>query len=615
MSMSDREVDSESDAPEEVTFQEVCNKMKEIGKVQRENKARVVREGKERRRKWAEKLTARSLPKEESRRDEEETETHEESQLTKECYQMKLSKFLQNRRFICRKVFTSDSEDEKVEKKPATKKRKSKKSGLEPVILKDIPPPQCVQNSLEFLKKRKMQVPRSSAVLNNSNQALRLLSTSGLLNIENQIRHHPTDEEFRHRYLYNMMVADSDALRRQTFGNLRIHDYVFRSIGGHPVVIAGILCLHGQSLCVKEGHIYSLAASGDLLYTGSESKNIRVWKNQKEFSSFKSNSGLVKAIVIADELIFSGHQDGKIRIWKVSRKDPSLHKRIGALPTFKAKVKSSLNPSNYVEVKKHRNAIWIKHTDAISCLSLSEDKSLLYSASWDRTFKVWRISDSKCLESINSHDDAVNSIVAGFDGLVFTGSADGSVKVWRRQTEEKGTKHILSQTLLKQECAVTALAINPSATVLYCGSSDGQVNFWERDKFLSHGGVLRGHKLAVLCLATVGNLVLSGSADNNICVWRKEGGGHVSLSVLIGHRGPVKCLAIEEKETHWQGDDTQYIVYSGSTDKSVKIWRVAAQAPPTKPPPAQQHQHQQVDTTHGRVSLWSRASPLKIVIG
>lgn len=38
------------------------------------------------------------------------------------------------------------------------------------------------------------------------------------------------------------------------------------------------------SLVREEGHIYSLAASGDLLYTGSDSKNIRVWKNQREFS-------------------------------------------------------------------------------------------------------------------------------------------------------------------------------------------------------------------------------------------------------------------------------------------------------------------------------------------
>ncbi|KAK6129037.1 hypothetical protein DH2020_037202 [Rehmannia glutinosa] len=342
------------------------------------------------------------------------------------------------------------------------------------------------------------------------------------------------------------------------------------------------------SLVREEGHIYSLAAAGDLLYTGSDSKNIRVWKNQKEFSGFKSNSGLVKAIIIAGERIFSGHQDGKIRVWKVSKKDPSVHKRIGTLPTFKDTVKSSFNPNKYVEVRKSRNAIWIKHVDAISSLSLSEDKSLLYSASWDKTIKIWRVSDSKCLESISAHDDAVNSVVAGFDGLVFTGSADGSVKVWRREMQGKGTKHFFSQTLLKQECAITALAVDSAATILYSGSSDGLVNFWERDNFLSHGGVLRGHKLAVLCLATGGNLLFSGSADTNICVWRREDGlGHVCLSILSGHSGPVKCLAVEEdKETRSQGGGRQYMVYSGSLDKSVKIWRVSGQAAPIHSPSA-----------------------------
>lgn len=63
------------------------------------------------------------------------------------------------------------------------------------------------------------------------------------------------------------------------------------------------------SLVRKQGYIYSLAISGNLLYTGFDSKNIRVWKNQKEFFGFKSNSGLVKAIVIANEIIFMGHQD------------------------------------------------------------------------------------------------------------------------------------------------------------------------------------------------------------------------------------------------------------------------------------------------------------------
>lgn len=341
------------------------------------------------------------------------------------------------------------------------------------------------------------------------------------------------------------------------------------------------------SLVRKEGHIYSLAASKDLLYTGSESKSIRVWKDQKEFAGFKSNSGFVKAIIIAGERIFSGHQDGKIRIWKPSEKDPSFHKRVGTMPTFKAKIKSSFNPNNYIEDRRHRNAIWFMHTDAISCLALSEDKSLLYSASWDKTVKVWRIVDSKCLESIHAHDDAVNSIVAACDGYVFTGSADGTVKVWRRQMQGKKTKHLLTQTLLNQECAVTALAVDPSAKYLYCGSSDGLVNFWECGTFLCHGGVLRGHKLAVLCVAAAGELVFTGSADTNICVWRRDGGEHVCLSVLTEHSGPVKCLAVEEERgPNWRGSGGRhYTVYSGSIDKSVKIWKVTRVAAAPRAPP------------------------------
>lgn len=342
------------------------------------------------------------------------------------------------------------------------------------------------------------------------------------------------------------------------------------------------------SLVREEGHIYSLAASGDLLYTGSDSKNIRVWKNQKEFSGFKSTSGLVKAIIIAGERIFTGHQDGKIRVWKISPKDPTIHKRIGTLPTIKACFKNSINPGNYSG--KKRSTCSIKHTDAISSLSLSEDKVYLYSASWDKCVKVWRAADSKFLETINAHDDAVNSVVAGFDGLVFSGSADGTVKIWRRELQGKGTKHFFSQTLLKQECAVTALAVDDSGSVLYCGSSDGFVNFWEREKHLAHGGTLRGHKLAVLCLAAVGNLVISGSADTNICVWRRESeGNHVCLSVLNGHSGPVKCLAVEENKEGGGAageSDRSWILYSGSLDKSVKIWRVSANqsAPgPTQP--------------------------------
>lgn len=349
---------------------------------------------------------------------------------------------------------------------------------------------------------------------------------------------------------------------------------------GGPTAATGLV----GSLVREEGHVYSLAASGDLLYTGSDSRNIRVWKNGREFAGFKSSSGLVKAIVIHGDKIFTGHQDGKIRVWRVSPKDPAAYKRVGTLPKMKDFLKSSINPSNYVEVRRHRNAVWIRHFDAVSCLSLDEDAGLLYSGSWDKTVKVWRISDSRCVESISAHDDAVNAVAVGGEGLVFTGSADGTVKVWRREAGKGArgrevVRHVAVKTLLQGESAVTALAVAREAGLVYCGASDGAVNYWDCRKGMAHGGVLRGHKMAVLCLAAAGRLVVSGSADKTLCVWRRDevGRAHARVAVLVGHAGPIKCVALEEDREGAAGPDGEaprWAVYSGSLDRSVKVWRV-----------------------------------------
>ncbi|MBA0643328.1 hypothetical protein Goklo_027636, partial [Gossypium klotzschianum] len=127
----------------------------------------VRREGKERRRLWAQRKTPRQSTKVEKVQEDVETETDEESQAKKGLLPTNIVEMLSSRE---KQVFLSDSEDEKAEVNPIPRKKKKKNSGVEPVILNDIPPPQCLQSSLEFLKKRKMQVPRSSLVLKNSNQ-------------------------------------------------------------------------------------------------------------------------------------------------------------------------------------------------------------------------------------------------------------------------------------------------------------------------------------------------------------------------------------------------------------------------------------------------------------
>ncbi|KAJ4966355.1 hypothetical protein NE237_018204 [Protea cynaroides] len=175
-SMSER--DDDSDAPEEFTSEQGMKQDEQIRIDQSRNKARVAREGKERRRRWAERK--KRLPSEghESAEHAREPDQHEEGQEIPGMLPNNIVNLLAARE---KKVFLSDSEEEKVDEKSNPRKKRQKSSGWEPVILKDIPPAQCLQNSLDFLKQRKMQVSRSSSVLNHPNQALRLISKCGLL--------------------------------------------------------------------------------------------------------------------------------------------------------------------------------------------------------------------------------------------------------------------------------------------------------------------------------------------------------------------------------------------------------------------------------------------------
>lgn len=214
----------------------------------------------------------------------------------------------------------------------------------------------------------------------------------------------------------------------------------------------------------------------------------------------------------------------------------------------------------------------------MSALALTHDGALLYSGSWDRTFKIWRTSDFKCLETVwNAHDDAINTIVVSPDGYVYTGSSDRKIKVWRKLAGEK--KHMLIDTLEKHKSAVNALALSSDGSVLYSGACDRSILVWEKDSGERHmvvAGALRGHSKGVLCIAVVGDLVLTGSTDKTVRIWRGIGGKKYSrVCVLEGHNGPIKCLAgALDGCTFGNCGGTSYLVYSGSLDCDVKVWKV-----------------------------------------
>ncbi|CAA7395916.1 unnamed protein product [Spirodela intermedia] len=329
----------------------------------------------------------------------------------------------------------------------------------------------------------------------------------------------------------------------------------------------------------------AISPTGTLLYSASHS-GIAVYDipSLRQMGTFRpAAAGAVRAIAFSsDGLVFTAHQDSKIRVWR-SESAGRRHRQMASLPTMGDWLRRFALPSNYVAVRRHRKRLWIEHVDAVTGLAVSG--GLLFSISWDKTLKVWQAADFRCLQSLPAHDDAVNAIAVAGDGTVYTGSADGRIRVWRRtqvpeprrRRRDEAYAHVA--TLEKHNSAVNALVLSPDGRVLCSGASDRAILIWEKEETagdMSAAGAINGHQKAIMCLAYIGPLLVSGSTDRTVRVWRRKAGGDFScVSVLAGHAGGVRTVAAcRVAKTESESGEDEYRVFSGSSDGEVRVWQV-----------------------------------------
>ncbi|XP_057418744.1 protein JINGUBANG-like [Lotus japonicus] len=333
------------------------------------------------------------------------------------------------------------------------------------------------------------------------------------------------------------------------------------------------------SLKTLTPHITCLAVHRNFLYAASLNLiNVFDLSHYTLIDTFNQSprSGFVKSITFNGSKIFTAHQDCKIRVWIIT---PSKrHRLLTSLPTVKDRLRRCIVPKNYVTSRRHRKSLWIQHNDTVSGLAVNG--RLMYSVSWDRSFKIWDLTRNyRCLESVKAHEDAINAVTVGRDGAVYTASADGCLKIWKR--DEKLKRHVLASSVVgKQRPTVNALVLDDGGEELFSGGSDGRICRWESECGGGEGVVLvetlRGHGGAVLCLVHVGGLLASGAADGTVRIWRREkgSGGYFCGAVLGGHEKPVKSLVA----VSGGGGDSNGVVtvFSGSLDGEIKVWEVFA---------------------------------------
>ena len=203
--------------------------------------------------------------------------------------------------------------------------------------------------------------------------------------------------------------------------------------------------------------------------------------------------------------------------------------------------------------------------------SRREGGNLIVAASHDRTARAYAIEEARSIRVLSGHTDQVNSVSVCPGSFVVTASNDTTVRVWNPSDPTgKCVKVIEGHT-----DAVTCVCITaPEASAVYVisASQDKSVRLWDLNNGFASAGQLGPHPDSVLSVCTsfrevfvngkLDSYVVTGSQDGLVRVWLLSSR---QLCYKLRHLG-VTCVALSRDSSR---------IATGSRDRTACIWNIS----------------------------------------
>jgi acetylornithine deacetylase/succinyl-diaminopimelate desuccinylase-like protein/WD40 repeat protein len=240
------------------------------------------------------------------------------------------------------------------------------------------------------------------------------------------------------------------------------------------------------------------------LYCGVDSGEVYVWDLAyfTEKTTLRGHERAVLALTLHDDLLFSVGAGGQLVVWNV--------------------------------VTSRMLLCVVGHSGSIFCMTVCAGAGCLVLGGQDTAVKAISLAHIAALaaahpggkvqflelNAVERHDHAGYVFaLAHTDELLFSGSGDGSIRVWRLRIAPLGAVQLeCLRTLRSHTGAVMTLAVDNES--LYSGGQDAVITAWDLETFyVTHE--CRGHTSDVLTLAVSDEYLFSGSSDGELRAWRR----------------------------------------------------------------------------------------------